>query len=85
MTMKTTPEYRKSMAWLRKKANKSQKRVMDRVGVKYPDDVTVGDAIRRMQRVNTRRAREKAESLGMLNRHRKPRSDRGKRRKKNAK
>jgi len=83
--MKTTTEYRESMAWLGKKANKSQKRVMDKVGVNYPDDVTVGDAIKRMRKANTKRAHEKAESLGMLNRHRKPRSDRGKRRKKNAK
>lgn len=81
MIMKPPTEYR-SMAWLTKRANKSQKKVMDKFGVKYPNDITVGDAIKRMQKANTKRAYKKAESLGMLNKHRKPRNDKGKRRKK---
>jgi hypothetical protein len=55
---------------------------MDRLGVKYPKGITVGEAIRRLQKANTKRAYKEAESLGMLNKYRKPRSDKGKRRKK---
>jgi hypothetical protein len=82
MIMEPSIGYKRLMVQLGKRAKKTQREAMDRLGVKYPKGITVGEAIRRLQKANTKRAYKEAESLGMLNKYRKPRSDKGKRRKK---
>lgn len=71
--------------WETKPATKTQKKIMSRSGVRYNSRIKRIDAFHKIQMINIKTAREKAEALNMLTAHRKPRSDKGKKRKNNNK